>query len=273
MAGLPPRWFPEHRDGEITPFAQAVLYPYPVPDGDYVMERGLPRLVPEGVGAGMLRGRTPVLSVGSNRSPLQLRRKFGTDAVVPVTAAALNGVDVVFGALVSYYGAVPATGFPCPGARAELNIAWLDEGQLELMHETEARGIAYDYIRYHPGTVDHGPRPDGGDPVFAQPVHGYEARAGVFGLDGHPVAHGKVAATGRKFKAMGERGMLEEVRALATWAVSPPPATLEEWVLALRGSRALRDEVIKTMAKSAVRSGNAPWDTVEGEAGAAEDYL
>ena len=267
MRELPLEWFPEHRDGEITPFAQAVLYPYPAPEGDSVMEEGLPRLVPDGIGADRLRGRVPVLSVGSNRSPLQLRRKFGLEATIPVTAAALNGVDVVFASQLSPYGAVPATGFPSPGARAGLNIAWLDGGQLELMHRTEDRGVAYDFIRYHPGAVDHGSRPDGNDPVFTQPVYGYEARAGVLGFDGGPVAHAMIAAEGRAFPAMDERAMLERVRGLAKDPAIAPAATLEDWVMAVRESREAREAVIRAMEEAAIKPGDAPWDIIDGAAG------
>ena len=272
MAGLPPELFPEHRDGEITPFAQATLYPYPVPDGDFVMEGGLPRPAPGGIEAGMLRGRMPVLSVGSNRSPLQLRRKFGTDSVLPVTTAVLRGVDVVFASLLSYYCAVPATGFPCQGAAAHLNIAWLDETQLAHMHETEARGVAYDFIRYHPGAVDHGDhgaRRDRDDAVFEQPVHGYEARAGVLGFDGQPVAHAAIACDGRVFAEMEEQAMLERVRAL----LGPEAATLEEWVMAMRDSREAREGVMRAMEPLTMKPENAPWDIVEGSAGAPESYL
>lgn len=273
MAELPPEWFPEHRDGGITPFAQAALYPYPVPDSDFLMERGLPTLVPGGIGAERLRGRVPVLSVGSNRSPLQLRRKFGAGASLPVTAAAVDGVDVVFASLVSYYGAVPATGFPCPGVRVELNIAWLDDGQLAHMHDTEARGTAYDFIRYRPGVVDHGARPDRDDPVFGQEVYGYEARAGVLGLDGAPVAHAAVKAVGRTFPEMDEVAMLGKVQGLAAGPDGSPADTLEGWVMALRGSRAAREEVMEAMRKTAIRPAGAPWEIIEGVAGAPDAYL
>ena len=271
MADLPPQWFPDHAGGEITPFAQAVLYPYPCPEGDFVMDKGIPNLIPDGIGADLLRDRTPVLSVGSNRAPLQLRRKFGEESFLPVTTAVLCDVDVVFAALVSYYGAVPATGFPSPGARARLNIAWLDEGQLAHMHDTEARGIAYDFIRYHPGLVDHGPGRDRGDPAFDQPVFGYEARAGVLGFDGIPVAHAGVECGGRSFPAMGERDMLERISHFAGDRVAD--SDLEEWILSIRESRAARDDIMRAMEGMAIKPDGAPWDIVEGAAGDPEAYL
>ena len=94
----------------------------------------------------LLVGRTPVLAVGSNRAPYQLLRKFGPEAIVPVTPACLHDCDVVHTALVSYYGAIPCTAFPSSGTITELKVVWLDEKQLLQMHKTEGIGVAYDYV-------------------------------------------------------------------------------------------------------------------------------
>ena len=69
MDTLPENWFPEHVGGEIAPLAQALLYPYPAPAGDFYMRDGLPLEAPHGIDPGALYGRVPVLSVGSNRAP------------------------------------------------------------------------------------------------------------------------------------------------------------------------------------------------------------
>ena len=79
-----------------------------------------------------------------------------------------------------------ATACPSPGTVARLNVTWLDQAQLDHMHDTEAVGIAYDYVQIDAGVVDHGQRP--ADKVFDQPVFGYQARAGVLARDGSPVA-------------------------------------------------------------------------------------
>ena len=98
-----------------------------------------------------------MLSVGSNRAPVQLLRKFGNAALVPVTPAILHDCDIVHAATVSYYGAVSCTAFPSSGTDVMLNVAWLDEAQLQVMHRTEAVGVAYDYVRLFTGTVTHLP--------------------------------------------------------------------------------------------------------------------
>ena len=41
------------------------------------------------------------------------------------------------------------------GTDVMLNVAWLDEAQLQVMHRTEAVGVAYDYVRLFTGTVTH----------------------------------------------------------------------------------------------------------------------
>lgn len=208
---LSSQWFPDHIDGAIAPLSQARLYPYPAPDGDFFMRDGLPHLAKEMITADHLRGRLPVLSVGSNRAPLQLRRKFGTDAFIPVTACILKDCDIVFAAALSYYGAVPATACPSPGTMVRLNIAWLDPAQLRHMHDTEALGIAYDFICLDQGQVDHGPRADADDAVFAAPIYGYQSRAGLVQGQYGPVAHADIPATGRRFEEMNEASMLEDV--------------------------------------------------------------
>ena len=67
-------------------------YPYAAPEGAYVLVHG--RLL-QLSNASVLEGRVAVLSVGSNRAPVQLRRKFGNKAVVPVTPLILHDCDVV----------------------------------------------------------------------------------------------------------------------------------------------------------------------------------
>ncbi len=265
---LPPRWFPDHVDGVIAPLSQAKLYPYPAPEGDFFMRDGLPHLVEEGIPASDLKGRLPVLSVGSNRAPLQLRRKFGTDALVPVTSCVLKDCDIVFAAALSYYGAVPATACPSPGTMVRLNIAWLDPAQLRHMHDTEALGIAYDFICLEEGQVDHGPRPDADDAVFAAPVYGYQSRAGLVRGQSGPVAHADIPATGRRFQAMSEETMLKEVMKL-----DGAEGDLDAWILRLSAERTAREDAARKLARTSLNVPEGPWQQVEAVAENAETYL
>lgn len=83
--------------------------------------------------------RSPVLAVGSNASPAQLRRKFRTlpDAAVPVIQAEVSGLRVGVSAHVSRAGYVPATPVPDQAAASQLFITWLDEAELSMMDATE----------------------------------------------------------------------------------------------------------------------------------------
>jgi len=183
---------------------RAIDYPYAAPEGAFVLKGGRLAALDD---PALLAGRTAVLSVGSNRAPVQLRRKFGDDAIVPVTPAILHDCDIVHAATVSYYGAVSCTAFPSRGTDVMLNVAWLDEAQLAVMHRTEALGVAYDYVRLLTGTVTHLPVPDaGGDIVAAsQPVFGYSARGGVLDLGaGQPGGLSRIPARNRQFPTLAQ---------------------------------------------------------------------
>nr|WP_240929945.1 hypothetical protein [Streptomyces coryli] len=96
--------------------------------------------------------RTPVLAVGSNGAPGQLRRKFRhlpERSAVPLTRVRVRGVAAGVSAHVGRAGYVPATPVPAaPGRTAELAVSWLDEAQLPVMDATEG---AYDRLRLTTG--------------------------------------------------------------------------------------------------------------------------
>ena len=76
---------------------------------------------------------TPVLAVGSNASPAQLRRKLanaGLPTLVPVTAVTVRGLAVGVSAHVSRPGYLPATPVPGTGVESSLWVVWLDEASL-----------------------------------------------------------------------------------------------------------------------------------------------
>ncbi len=249
-AALPQPWFPEHINGVICPLAQAKLYPYPAPDGDFWMRKGLPYLCPDGISGDELSGRTPVISVGSNRAPLQLRRKFGLDAELPVTACVLNDCDITYAATLSFYCAVPATATPSIGTSVRLNIAWLDDAQLTRMHDTEALGVAYDFIRLNDDivTIENPTK----HAVFNQPIYGYQSRSGLLSLPHQiaplPIAHAAIAAKGRVFESMDELAVLTAVKNLMGGGASP----LDDWLLNIRGDKGLRLSVVEQMKAYAV---------------------
>ncbi|MCE2516836.1 MAG: hypothetical protein J4F41_03160 [Alphaproteobacteria bacterium] len=274
---LDPDWFPEHTGGTICPRAQARLYPYPAPSGDFWMRNGLPELRPDGITADELAGRTAVISVGSNRAPLQLRRKFGLEAELPVTACVLKDCDVVYAATLSYYCAAPATACPSPGTSVTLNITWLDDAQLLHMHDTEALGIAYDFVRLDDGCVDHGRRQGGA--VFDQPVYGYQSRSGLYAPDGEPLAHALIPAEGRRFDAVTEDAVLTRIKAMAGKKMAGKKMAgaedqpLDDWLDAMRADRQLRLQVMARMNEVMMPLPLAPWQVMDVAAANPDEYL
>ncbi|MFF3372448.1 hypothetical protein ACFYXF_05750 [Streptomyces sp. NPDC002680] len=85
-------------------------------------------------------GRVPVLAVGSNASPGQLRHKmaeFDLRAPLPMTRVEVTGVEVGVSAHVSLLGYVSASPFNAPGNVRELFVTWLDPDQLAVIDASE----------------------------------------------------------------------------------------------------------------------------------------
>ena len=265
---LPQEWFPDHDEtGQITPLSQAKSYPYPAPSGDFWMRDGLPELRPDGIVAAECQSRHPVISVGSNRAPLQLRRKFGAQATLPVTSCVLHDCDIVYAATMSYYCAVPATAFPSPGTKVTLNIAWLDDDQLQHMHATEALGVAYDFVQLDEGLVDHGTRDDAD--FFSQPVYGYQSRAPMMAIDDTPIAHALIPAEGRRFQAFDQPAMLAHLKSIA----GADHLVLDDWLDGLRRNKAERLEVMAQLKDHGLAVEQAPWRILDATATGIDRYL
>ncbi|GAA2070389.1 hypothetical protein GCM10009801_21060 [Streptomyces albiaxialis] len=89
-----------------------------------------------------LSGRTPVLAVGSNGAPAQVRYKFaaaGVSCVVPMAPTLVEGVSVGVSAHVSPAGYVAAAPVMGDGGSSTLVLSWLDEAQLAVMDASEGR--------------------------------------------------------------------------------------------------------------------------------------
>ncbi|WP_327181600.1 hypothetical protein [Streptomyces sp. NBC_01334] len=85
-------------------------------------------------------GRTPVVAVGSNASPAQLRHKmaeFEVTSPIPMVKARVTGIDVGVSAHVSRVGYVSASPVHAPAVTRELFVIWLDPEQLALIDATE----------------------------------------------------------------------------------------------------------------------------------------
>lgn len=85
--------------------------------------------------------RAPVVAIGSNAAPAQLRNKFAASGVewfIPSVRARVDGIRVGFAAFVAPRGYVPATLYPSPESSTEVFVQWLDPQQLAELDETES---------------------------------------------------------------------------------------------------------------------------------------
>lgn len=125
-------------------------------------------------GVPLLRDRFPVLSIGSNRSAVALRRKYAAlDAwAIPVTAVTVTGLALGYAACVSGPGWVPWAPRAEADAVLDLQIAWVSDEERAILDATEPN-----YVR--------SPLPD----VCRAVVHGqyledvtlYRSRHGLIG--------------------------------------------------------------------------------------------
>ncbi|MDA0333174.1 MAG: hypothetical protein O3C44_00730 [Proteobacteria bacterium] len=247
-----------HGDTYLTMLSdidRARLYPYSAPSEGYLLaNRVLYNLDQNMIDRHqwIFDGRVAVLSVGSNRAPVQLRRKFGDAAIIPVTPARLFDCDIVHAAMLGFYAAVPCTAFPCAGCIVSLNVAWLDAEQLEQMHRTEGIGVAYDYVMMQDVVHDL--------LVPDQPVYGYSARSGVLDYaDGIPAALPAIAAVGRRFPAVSQADAAARVRQLTGCDDSRSHA---EFIADIQHDKSARDAVIAGLKKYALFAKTPPWHAV-----------
>lgn len=185
---------------DIDPIARALTYPYPAPPHDYVFRtRGVEPVA--ALTEAHRHGRVPILAIGSNRSPAQLRRKFADmpHAVVAVERVQLDDLDVVYSSHLSGYGAVAATLLRSPGTRVEISITWLGPELMSRMHATEGIGTFYDFVEL--GSLA-GRRFDG---AAFERAFAYVCRLGALAIDGEARAVDAIAANHRRWPAIGQR--------------------------------------------------------------------
>ncbi|MGW0424273.1 hypothetical protein [Streptomyces sp. NPDC003015] len=104
------------------------------------------RLVPLPCDGRWHEERAPVLAVGSNASPAQLRHKmaeFGVTSPIPMVKARVTGVDVGVSAHVSRMGYVSASPVEAPDAVRELFVLWLGAEQLAVIDASEGVPLAH----------------------------------------------------------------------------------------------------------------------------------
>ncbi|MDQ1040528.1 hypothetical protein QFZ75_006944 [Streptomyces sp. V3I8] len=220
----------------VAPRDDPLAYPGAWPAGSGILDgdRLLPptRLV--------FPGRVPVLAVGSNASPAQLRhkmRQYELSAPLPLVKARVTGLEIGVSAHVSALGYVSASPFRAPGHTRELFITWLDPAQLAAVDASEG-------VTRPSGAYDRVPLPatgfrvelESGEPLDG--VHLYVNRHGVL-HDGTGTARGHP----------GERRLLTELLAESPGLRELFGATPEEFCSRARGDLRLCAEGTRLFAR------------------------
>ncbi|WP_219535019.1 hypothetical protein [Nonomuraea guangzhouensis] len=126
--------------------------------GDETLEQLLARL-----GRSPMSARRPIVAVGSNAAPSQLRRKFLSHSIrpiIPMTLADVDGIVAGVSAHVNKWGYLPAVPVEAPGETSRLFVLWLDDEELATLDRTEPnywrRALP---AERHPVTLESGVRP------------------------------------------------------------------------------------------------------------------
>jgi len=180
---------------------RALDYPYDIPAHSYVMKDGEVHAYDESV---RLDGRTPVLACGSNQSPTQLKRKFPT-GVIPVMAGWLQGYDSVYSAHFTSYGSVAATYCAAANVQSRQMVTWLNDEQLQHMHETEALGVnyAFEEMKEISFLSDQG--------VSIETAYAYNSTRGPLRFEGKPIALQSIEAQNRTYLSLDEETLQREI--------------------------------------------------------------
>ena len=235
---------------EMTEQQRAFRYPYDAPDGSFLITSGHCTTLDDDYD---FSGRIAVLSVGSNRAPAQLYRKFGPQAELPVTPVRMHDCDIVHVANFAPYGAVPCSACYSQTSAVMLNIAWLDDVQLEVMHSTESLGDAYDFIKCDDGYAEHL------HPRQIDSLYGYASRKGALSLSGQgPFGLAAIPAENRQFASLSQYEALARLKS----RFAPDAASTETWVEQIQTQPEYRNEIADILAAEAILPTRTPWQVV-----------
>ena len=234
----------------LAPYERAISYPYFAPDYSFSFYKG--QLV-RGI-CDDLNNRIPILSVGSNRSPYQLKRKFSLEQDICVTPATLHDSDIVYAASLSSYGSMPATQWPSEGTKVDLNVLWLKEEQLNIMHLTEALGVAYNFVKLKLGTVKIK------DFVYRKSIYGYISISGAFPFkENMPKRLSALKARNSKLIDLSEINALIRLKDYLEFN----DKDLSEWIRKVVNDKSYRLNVHKILKSKAIRPKEYNWEIVE----------
>ena len=235
------KYFPEYNW-----FDKAINYPYKAPTTSFTFKNGK---FYQGIHI-TLKNRVPIISIGSNRSPYQLKNKFGIKENLCVTPAKLYNSVIVYAASISAYGSIPATQWPCEGAVSDLNLLWLSQDQLRIMHLSEGLGIAYNYVELDKETVlieeEH----------YSGPIFGYiSTRGGYLFENNLPIRIKNIKSNSNSFESISEYEALNKLFS----ENSVGQTSLECWLKNLITNKSKRLLLIDKMSEKSLLPKNVPW--------------
>jgi len=233
----------------FSSFDRAVKYPYFAPDYSFSFYNG--KFV-KGI-CNDLANRIPILSVGSNRSPYQLKRKFSLTQNICVTPAILIDSDIVYAASLSAYGSMPATQWPSKGTKVKLNVLWLSEEQLNIMHLTEAIGVAYDFVKLDSGSVKIR------NFNYEKQIYAYVAISGVFAFDDcQPKRLSAINAKNVNLQSISEYEALTHLKNKLGFKNED----LSKWIRMVVKDKSYRLRLHNSMRSISVKPKNPNWEIV-----------
>lgn len=165
--------------------------------------------------------RTPVIAYGSNAAVSALTRKFVNapnyqgSAVVPVTRVTLQDLDIAWSPHFVFNGAMPATVTNSAGAQPSVWITWLDDAQLQRMHDSESVGNFYAY-----GTLDRKQLASSEVALAVDPTIYVDCYGSLIGEDRRVVAVADVPARGRTLPAATSLEAVAGVRSVVNYSGS-----------------------------------------------------
>ncbi|MEE2721220.1 MAG: hypothetical protein VYB45_05370 [Pseudomonadota bacterium] len=121
---------------------------------------------------------------------------------------------------------MPSTFYPSPKTQVTTYVLWLDDAQLNRMHETE-RNYTYDRLENIQVDID-------GEEVLTT-AYAYTAIVGCLNVNGAPAALSEISADGRTLQAMTQPDILDFVRQRLA-----PDIGLDEFIAQHIGDQKLR---------------------------------
>ena len=239
------KYFPEYNW-----FEKAISYPYKAPTIPFTFKKGK---FYRGIHIS-LKDRIPIISIGSNRSPYQLKNKFGVKENLCVTPTKLYNSVIVYAASMSAYGSIPATQWPCEGSVSDLNLLWLNQDQLQIMHLSEGLVIAYHYVELDKNTVTIQ------ENDYSGPIFGYISTRGGYLFEGDlPFRLHNIKSNTNIFSSINEHEALNKL-----FLDNPiGQNSLESWLKKMISNKSIRLSLIDKMSQNSLVPNNVPWKIID----------